>query len=191
MLFGNCYQFEQELRLIINYLKRVRILMMEKCMHIAAAEPDVFIERRSGKDRRKKSFNFLRRPFSPGRRRNLRRQADRRRFFLFDYYSPKLFYAIVLVLMLSVADALLTLLLVGEGARELNPVMAYFLAFGPNIFMISKYLLTSVSVVIVVLLNYIAIKRVGFSMGGLLRCFAGCFAAVVIWETVLLVRYVL
>ena len=164
--------------------------MMKKCMPAAAADAGVVVERRSGGDRRNRSFNFLRRPFSPGRRRMLRRKTDRRRFFLFDYYSPKLFYAIVLVLMLSVTDALLTLWLVDEGARELNPVMAYFLAFGPNIFLLSKYLMTAVSVVIVVLFNYITFQRVRFPIGELLGVFAGCFAAVVIWETVLLFRFV-
>jgi hypothetical protein len=164
--------------------------MMKECMHIAAADADFVIERRSGKDRRKRSFNVFRRPFTPGRRRMLRRKSDRCRFFLFDYYSPKLFFAIVMVLLLSVADALLTLMLISEGAQELNPVMAYLLSLGPNIFLLSKYLMTSVSVVIVVLLNYITIQRVRFPMGELLRYFAGCFAAVVIWETVLLVRFV-
>jgi hypothetical protein len=164
--------------------------MMKKCVQVAVADSDFVIERRSGKDRRKRSFNFLRRPFTPGRRRMLRRKSDRCRFFLFDYYSPKLFVAIVMVLMLSVADALLTLLLISEGAQELNPVMAFFLTFGPNIFFAGKYLITAVSVVIVVLLNYITFQRVRFPMGELLRYFAGCFAAVVIWETVLLVRFV-
>jgi hypothetical protein len=89
-----------------------------------------------------------------------------------------------------VVDALLTLWLVDAGARELNPVMAFFLAYGPNIFLLSKYLMTAVSVVIVVLLNYITFQRVRFPIGELLGVFAGCFAVVVIWETVLLMRFV-
>lgn len=164
--------------------------MMKECMHVAAVDADFVIERRSGKDRRKRSFNVLRRPFSTGRRRMLRRKTDRCRLFLFDYYSPKLFIAIVLVLLLSVTDALLTLFLISVGAQELNPVMAYFLKFGPNTFLLSKYLMTAVSVVIVVLLNYITFQRLRFPTGELLRYFAGCFAAVVIWEAVLLVRFV-
>jgi hypothetical protein len=174
-----------------DYLESAWILIMNESMQIAAVDPDIRIERRSGKDRRKRSFRFLSRPFSSGRRRMLRRQADRRRFFLFDYYSPKLFYAMVLVLLLSVVDALLTLLLISEGAQEMNPVMAYFLALGPNVFLLSKYLITAASVAIVVLLNYIGIAHVRFPMGDLLQYFAGCFAAVVIWETVLFVRFIL
>ena len=71
----------------------------------------------------------------------MRRQADQRRFYVFDYYSPRIFYAATLILVLSVVDALLTLWLIGEGAQELNPVMAYFLNLGPNMFMAAKYLL--------------------------------------------------
>ena len=108
-----------------------------------------------------------------------------------DYYSPRLFYAMILVLMLSVVDAMLTLWLISEGAQEMNPVMAYFLALGPNAFLIAKYLMTAASVAIVVLLNYIGVARARFPMGDLLQYFAGCFAAVVIWEMVLLVGHIL
>lgn len=120
----------------------------------------------------------------------MRRQADRRRFFLFDYYSPKIFVAVTLILLLSLVDAALTLWLIGEGAQELNPVMAYFLNLGPNAFVAAKYLITSASVVIVVLFNYILIQRVRFPLGDLLHYFAACFAAVVIWELVLFARFV-
>jgi len=164
---------------------------MNESIQYTAVEPNIIVDRRSGKDRRKERFNLFHRPFSSGRRRSMRRQADRRRFYLFDYYSPKTFFAVILVLLLSVVDALLTLWLIGEGAQELNPVMAYFLSFGPNVFMAVKYLITSTSVVIVVLFNYILIQRVHFHVGDLLHFFAVCFAAVVIWELVLFARYVL
>ena len=90
------------------------------------------------------------------------RREDRRRIHLFDVYNPKIFYAVTIILLLSVIDAFLTLWLLGEGATELNPVMAYFLLFGPVIFMIAKYALTSASVVIVVVLNYVCIQHIRF-----------------------------
>ena len=164
---------------------------MSESIQYTGLESNIIVDRRSGKDRREKRFNLFQRPFASGRRRSMRRQADRRRFYLFDYYSPKIFFAVTLVLLLSVVDALLTLWLIGEGAQEVNPVMAYFLNIGPNAFMAAKYLITSASVVIVVLFNYILIQRVHLQMGDLLHYFAGCFAAVVIWETVLLMRFVL
>jgi hypothetical protein len=154
-------------------------------------EPNLFIERRSAQDRRKKRLNLFRRPFSPRRRRTLRRQVDQRGFYLLDYYNPKIFYVVTLILLLSVMDALLTLWLIGVGAEELNPVMAYFLGIGPNMFMLAKYLITSASVVTVVLLNYVFIQRIRLQLGDLLKYFAGCFAAVVVWELVLIVRFAL
>ncbi len=165
---------------------------MIKEIQCPAIEPAGFIEieRRSGTDRRKSRLSIFHRPFSCGRRRTLRRQSDRRRIFVLDYYSPKIFYAVTLVLGLSVTDALLTLWLLNAGAQEMNPVMAYFLNFGPNVFLFVKYLLTSTAVVIVVLLNYICIFRVRFQMYHLLKYFAGCFAAVVLWEIVLIASYV-
>ena len=148
------------------------------------------IDRRTGADRRMKRFSVIRRIFNPGRRGTLRRQADRRRIYLLDVYSPRIFYAVTITLLLSVTDALLTLWLLGDGAQELNPVMAYFLNFGPMVFMAAKYLLTSVSVIIVVLLNYICILQIRFPLGHLLKYFAGCFATVVVWELLLIMRYV-
>ena len=164
---------------------------MNRNNQYGAIEPNLRIERRSAQDRRKNRFNLFSRPFSSLRRRSLRRQADQRVFYLLDYYSPKIFYAVTLILLLSVADALLTLYLISAGAEELNPVMAYFLGISPNVFMMAKYLITSTSVVIVVLLNYVFIQRIKLQLGALLNYFVGCFVAVVVWEIVLIMRYVL
>lgn len=154
-----------------------------------AAGPNLLIERRSGKDRRKKKFSLFRRPFASRRRRTLRRQSDLKDFVLLDYYNPKLFYLATLILLLSVVDALLTLWLIDGGAEELNPAMVYFLDRGPNVFMAAKYLITAISVIITVLLHYICIQRTRFQFANLLNYFAGCFAAVIVWEFILLIRY--
>ncbi len=164
---------------------------MNRSNQLEAIEPNLHIERRSGQDRRKNRFNLFRRPFSSRRRRSLRRKVDQLGFYLLDYYNPKIFYAVTLILLLSVADALLTLWLISAGAEELNPVMAYFLDISSNAFMMVKYLMTSTSVVIVVVLNYVFIQRIRLRSGDLLNYFAGCFAAVVTWEIILIVRYLL
>ena len=164
---------------------------MDKCRPCIAATPLILNERRSGTDRRKKRFSIVRHLFGPGRRGALRREADRRGFYLFDFYSPRIFYAMTAVLLLSVVDAYLTLWLLGEGATEVNPVMAYFLKSGPLVFVVAKYVLTSVSVVIVVLFNYICVQQVRFQFGRLLNYFAGCFALVVVWELLLIFRHTL
>ena len=161
---------------------------MKECSSCGKGQASGFIERRSGVDRRRKRSGAVRRLLIPGRRSALRRQEDRRRIYLFDVYNPRIFYTVTIILLLSVTDAFLTLWLLGDGATELNPVMAYFLLFGPMVFMAVKYALTSASVVIVVLLNYVVIQHIRFPMGRLLNYFAGCFAIVVVWELFLIFR---
>ncbi len=148
-------------------------------------------DRRSGGDRRIKRISNIRWLFKSGRRSKLRREADRRQIHLMDYYSPGIFYVLVLVLLLSVADALLTLWLLENGAIEINPIMAYFIEVGADAFMAVKYFLTSLAVVIAVILHYAFVRYFRIQFRLLLHFFAGCFAAVVVWELVLVVRYVL
>lgn len=148
-----------------------------------------FVEKRTGKERRTKRFGDLRWFLKTGRRRHVRRQEDRRRLHMLDYYPPKLFLVLVVVLLLSITDALLTLLLVNNGAVEINPVMAYYLKLGPNIFMATKYLITVSVVIIGVLLNYANVRFPRFKFGQILNVFAGCFVMVVAWELFLIMRF--
>jgi hypothetical protein len=152
-------------------------------------QPFIFIERRSGIDRRETRLGGIRRLFFSGRRRKLRRADDRRKLALLDHYSPRIFAIVVAILFLSLADAVLTLLLLSHGAVELNPVMAFFLAKGDATFLIVKYLLTAVSATIVALVNYVFLRIFRTHVRNLLVYFAGCFALVVAWELFLIVRY--
>lgn len=153
-------------------------------------QPFIFIERRSGKDRRQMSMAGIARLFFNGRRQNLRRADDRRKLALMDRYSSRIFAVIVVILFLSLFDAVLTLVLISHGAVELNPVMAYFLSKGDMVFLVTKYLLTAMSVTIVVLINYVFIRLLRSHVRDLLVYFAGSFALVVVWELFLMVRYV-
>lgn len=153
--------------------------------------PTYTIERRSGKDRRAKRFGNLRWLLKTGRRRQFRRESDRRKINPLDSYPPELFVVIILVLGLSVIDGLLTLWLIDNGATELNPVMAYYLEQGPQIFMFAKYLLTASVVVIVVVMNQAFLRLIKVQFGQLLKVAAGCFAMVVAWELFLMVQIVM
>ncbi len=104
-------------------------------------------ERRRGKDRRQDYKAQIKYFLVNGRRESARREEDRVRSYFFDRYNQRMFAAITAILMLSIFDALLTLILIERGSTELNPVMAYFLEYGPLSFIIAKYLLTSFGVV--------------------------------------------
>ncbi len=100
-------------------------------------------ERRSGIDRRARPTS----PFSwsslTGSRSYARRRDDRDVHYYVDRYGYPAAFAFFVTLLLSLADAFFTMKLISAGARELNPVMDYFLRFGPVPFVTAKYLLTA------------------------------------------------
>ncbi len=150
-----------------------------------------YLDRRSGRDRRRNMLPGLRYMWGQGRRLNLRRKSDRSRPAILDRYTEGMFAGIIGVLSLSLLDAALTLLLINNGAVELNPVMAYFLSHGQVAFIGAKYLFTSASVLLVLLCSHVFIKRPGIYLRSLLNLFMGCFALVIVWELILMYRYVL
>jgi hypothetical protein len=143
-------------------------------------------ERRSGEDRRKRNRSFLKDLILIGKRRSIRRAADRRKIVALDQYSPSLLFGILSVLSLSLLDALLTLILVSRGAHELNPIMAYYLSHGTLAFLLVKYGLTALAVILIVLLNEALAARYRLGNGIVLHLFAACFGSVVIWQFYLL-----
>ena len=90
-------------------------------------------DRRSASDRRRNGIPSFKSFFIYRRRSELRRASDRRRLILLDCYHASLLFPIILVLVLSVVDALLTLFLMSNGAVELNPVMAFFIELGRGV----------------------------------------------------------
>ena len=145
-------------------------------------------ESRSGIDRRKQSGIDFRSLMEFGNRRKIRRQDDSFRIFFVDQFSPKLFLPIVAILFFSVSDALLTLFLIGHGAYETNPVMAYYLNLGPYIFFAVKYTLTSLGVVVLLTFRNLIFQTIKISASALLYLIAAAFIAVVGWEAYLILN---
>lgn len=104
-------------------------------------------ERRGDRDRRRQSAWSL---FYGGlrpRRRVGRRTGDEQRIFL-DWHEPGLLYLALAILLMSCADALLTLNLLAAGAEELNIVMRFLLGKGPRWFLWTKIGLTACSIIV-------------------------------------------
>jgi len=136
---------------------------------------------RSGKDRRSRSGLTIKSLLFGGRRKKIRRQEDTRRYFFVDHYSPGLFFIIVSILFLCVIDALLTLRLLDQGAYEINPVMAYFLKYGPYTFFIAKYLLTIIPAICLLMFGNIVLRLIK-STRSVLYAMAVFYLAVVVMQ---------
>ena len=148
-------------------------------------------DRRSGLERRKSSSLNFRSLINGGNRIQIRRQEDRERIFFVDQYCPKLFIAIVVVLFLCVIDALLTLLLIGHGAHETNPILAYLLEVGPYTFFIPKYVITISAILGLLILRNTGISRFNINPHLLLIFIAGVYSIVVAWQLYLISEVVI
>lgn len=121
---------------------------MKKSIKLSTDSPDVLLRQKiPHADRRKQ--NRRSKPTSPlttaslfGKRKNIRREEDRLSQPYVDLYSFSSVLSVVVTLILSVTDAILTLKIISLGGSELNPFMDFFLQLGPSPFLIIKYLLT-------------------------------------------------
>jgi len=100
-------------------------------------------------DRRKRpTWSLIYGNFTP-RRRNPRRSEDRNRFIA-DWHHSALLYAAIAILLLSAADAYLTMRLLDRGARELNWFMAQLIHADAHEFVAIKMALTGLGVTVLV-----------------------------------------
>lgn len=145
-------------------------------------------DNRCGRDRRINRKSSLKYLMFNGRRERIRREEDRDKIFFFDRYNPKLFAAITAILMLSMTDALLTLILIANGSSELNPVMAYFLQHSLLHFIVAKYTLTSIGVVVLLIFKNVFLTRAKIYAHSLFSAVIFAFIAVVAWEIYLIIK---
>ena len=143
-------------------------------------------EKRRGSDRRTDNKARLKYLLFNGRRERSRRDEDRGKAAIFDRYNQKLFLAITTILVLSILDAVLTLIVIQRGATELNPVMAYFLELGIPTFIVAKYLLTSIGVFILLIFKNVFLTKIKIYTHSLFPCVIFVFLAVIAWELFLI-----
>jgi hypothetical protein len=143
-------------------------------------------ERRRGTDRRNNKRAQFKYFLVNGRREYSRREEDRAGASFFDRYNQRIFAAITAILMLSIFDALLTLVLIDKGSSELNPVMAYFLEHGPLPFIIAKYILTSFGVVVLLICKNVFLNRINMYTRSVFNCVIFAFSTVILWQLFLI-----
>lgn len=99
-------------------------------------------ERRSGAERRDRSLRAYWHGSLQPRRRAGRRASDTT-YPIIDWHSPRVFALVLGILLLCVADGTLTVVLLANGAVEVNPVMAWFVPHSLGWFATVKLSLTA------------------------------------------------
>ncbi len=107
-------------------------------------------ERRSGVERREHNVAAYWRGALNPRRRAGRRATDRV-YTIIDWHSPRVLALVLLILGMSSLDGVLTLMLMSQGASEVNPVMALFVPHNLGWFAAIKLTLTSLGVAVLVI----------------------------------------
>jgi hypothetical protein len=136
-------------------------------------------ERRVRVERRRLSFwSVLYGGFRP-RRRHARRAAETA-LPVVDWHEAHLFAAAVGIMLLCLTDAILSMMFIMGGARELNPVMDKLIATDAALFAVAKVALTGFGIGVLVLLARLRLF-------GRIRVAQALYAVLVIY--VLLVAY--
>jgi len=117
-------------------------------------------DRRILGDRRQKPTKPSGRSIFSGRRRSVRRRADRKTYLYVDLYSPHLLLSLLIIILLSVFDAYFTIFHVEDGAREINPFMSFLIGYGNIYFFTIKYVLTALGLFILCIYKNSIIARI-------------------------------
>jgi hypothetical protein len=151
-------------------------------MDDAVNEVDNMAERRAADERRDFTWRTVFFGFMRSRRHSPRRDDDGDLMFL-DWHHPWLFFLAVGIMLLSCADAFLTLTLMQYGMIEANPFMASMLGQGGTAFAVSKVVMTGTSVLILVFLAKSRFMN-RFRTGLFLTFFFSVYCCLVCYEIV-------
>ncbi len=117
-------------------------------------------DRRQGSDRRKSATPPFSKYIFKGKRRHARREEEDQNYYV-DRYDTKYLVLIASILILCVFDAYFTLKIIHHGGKELNPLMIRFLDRAPEVSLFLKYVITVVSLVILLMhKNFILFGKV-------------------------------
>jgi Domain of unknown function (DUF5658) len=118
----------------------------------------ISVERRSGIERRHRSLRAYWFGAQHPRRRAGRRANDAV-YPIIDWHSPRVFAWVVAILLLCVADGVLTVVLLSNGAVEVNPIMALFVTRSLGWFAFVKLSLTSLGAAVLVVCSGMKLFR--------------------------------
>ena len=139
-------------------------------------------EKRAETDRREFSWRTVVFGFARSRRHAHRREIDDEVIFL-DWHHPWLFFLATGTMLLSCADAFLTLQLIDLGMIEANPLMSAVMAHSTMLFTSTKLAMTAFGILVLVFLAKSQfLNRI--RTGAFLTVFFSIYACLVCYELV-------
>jgi hypothetical protein len=121
-----------------------------------------------------------------GRRLWPRRERERRGAYFVDRFDALTLAVIVTLLMLTIADGILTIELLDTNSEEMNPIMAHLLLQGHQVFLIGKYILTAAGLPFIVVYKNYPMFGTRFRIGFVLPIFVGLYVVLIFYQSRLL-----
>ena len=143
-------------------------------------------DKRAETERREFTWRTVILGFLRSRRHAHRRVVDEEVIFL-DWHHPWLFFLATGTMLLSCADAFLTLQLIDLGMIEVNPVMSAVMAHSTTLFTSTKLAMTGFGILVLVFLAKSRFLN-RFRTGLFLTVFFSFYACLVCYELVSLLR---
>ncbi len=150
------------------------------------SDPSSTLAQRQASDRRQAPTRWWAALHHGGRRLRLRRTAEHRTHYYVDRFPSVTFLFIVLLLVFTIVDGVMTLYLLGADCEEANPVMAWLLSRGMGTFLLGKYILTVVGLPVLLVFKNFYMFGTRFRVGYLIPVFVVLYAALLGYQYCLL-----
>ena len=147
-------------------------------------------DRRTIADRRLVATSWWDSVCGAGRRMKLRRRDEHAREYFVDRFAPMTLLLILLFLLLSIVDAVLTIQLLPAGCGEANPLMACLLDRGVMPFLVGKYVLTAAGLPILLLYQNFKLFGTRFRVFYLLPALVALYIILLVYQLSLLQTHV-
>ncbi len=157
----------------------------------STAEPaELGVDQRTHSDQRQEPTSAWA-AFPPaGRRMRNRRAAEHCRPYFVDRFSTILLLLVLMLLIASITDAVLTIQLIQAGGREINPLMARLLEHGVVPFMLGKYLLTVIGLPLLLVFKNFYLFGTRIRVGYLIPMFVAMYVLLIGYQLLLIGQHV-
>lgn len=125
-----------------------------------------------------------------GRRMHSRRSEEHRRFYFVDRFSPSMLLFVLMLLIASMTDAVLTIQLIEVGAQEINPLMHRLLGSGVMVFLMGKYVLTAVGLPLLLIFKNHYLFGSPVRVGHLIPVIVALYAILIGYQLCLMSKHV-
>jgi len=149
--------------------------------------PTIKQNHRTRPDRRHKPTPFLSKYTLIGSRRRNRRARDGDRNYYVDTYSRRTVILILIILAMCVLDGFLTIYALEKGAHEINAFMNFVMNFGRVHFLVTKYSITSIALLLLLMHKNFHIFKGKMSIKHIIVGIAVLYGLLIAYEAWLLV----